>query len=60
MAERFDKCSAHHVLLQPVKLLGYSKVRDKINVLESIEPYADLKDIEYIYPLIYEKDVELA
>jgi len=41
-------------------LLGYPKVKDKIDALNSIRPYADLKDIEYIYPLVFEKDIELA
>jgi len=60
MTERIDKCSVHYVLMQPVKLLGYPKVKDKIDALNSIRPYADLKDIEYIYPLVFEKDIELA
>lgn len=42
------------------KMLGYPKVKDKIDALNSIRPYADLKDIEYIYPLVFEKDIELA
>jgi len=55
MTERIDKCSVHYVLMQPVKLLGYPKVKDKIDALNSIRPYADLKDIEYIYPLVLKR-----
>jgi len=30
MTERIDKCSVHYVLMQPVKLLGYPKVKIKL------------------------------
>lgn len=60
MKEFFDKYSVHQVLLQPVKLFGQPKTRDKIDVLNSLRHYADLSDIEYVYPLIFDKNTELA
>ena len=46
--------------MQPVKLFGQPKTRDKIDVVNSLKPYADLSDIEYVYPLIFDKNTELA
>lgn len=60
MAEFFDKSLAHYVLLQPVKLFGHPNSKDKIDVLKSLKPCADLTDIEYVYPLVFEKDEDLA
>jgi len=60
MTEAFDKYSAHQVLMQPVKLAGYPKAKDKADALNSLRPYADLRDIEYIYPLAFDKNTELA
>ncbi|GAE86691.1 HEAT repeat domain-containing protein [Acetivibrio straminisolvens] len=60
MTELFDKSSAHYVLLQPVKLFGHPNAKDKIDLLNSLRNYADLGDIEYVYPLVFEKDTELA
>lgn len=59
MTEFYDKYSVHHILMQPVKLFGQPKTRDKIDVLNSIKPYADLSDIEYVYPLVFDKNTEL-
>lgn len=60
MTDFFDKYSVHQILLQPVKLFGQPKTRDKIDLLNSLGPYADLGDIEYVYPLIFDKNAELA
>lgn len=60
MTEFYDKYSVHQMLIQPVKLFGQPKTRDKIDVLNSLRPYADLSDIEYVYPLIFDKNIELA
>ncbi len=60
MTEFYDKYSVHQILIQPVKLFGQPKTRDKIDVLNSMKPYADLSDIEYVYPLVFDKNTELA
>lgn len=60
MTEFYDKYSVHQILIQPVKLFGQPKTRDKIDVLNSMKPYADLSDIEYVYPLVFDKNSELA
>lgn len=60
MTEFYDKYFVHQILAQPIKLFGKTKVRDKIDVLNSLKPYADLADIEYVYPLVFDKDTELA
>lgn len=60
MTEFFDKYSAHQVLLQPVKLFGKPKTGDKIDVLNSLRPHVDVGDIEYVYPLIFDENAELA
>ncbi|WP_313562353.1 HEAT repeat domain-containing protein [Ruminiclostridium cellobioparum] len=60
MTEFYDKYFMHQILTQPIKLFGKTKIRDKIDVLNSLKPYADLDDIEYIYPLIFDKDIELS
>lgn len=60
MAESYNKYLAHQMLLQPVKLFGQPKTRDKIDILNSLKPYSDLSDIEYVYPLVFDKDSELA
>ena len=60
MTEFYDKHSIHQILIQPVKHFGKIKTRDKIDVLNLLKPYADLYDVEYIYPLVFDKDNELA
>jgi len=60
MTKFFDKCSVHQVLMQPVKLFGYPKTKDKVDALNLLRHCADLGDIRYIYPLVFEKNAELA
>ncbi len=60
MQEFYNKYSAHQMLMQPIKLIGYPKAKDKIDVLNRLKAYVDTKDIEYIYPLVFEKNIELA
>lgn len=60
MTEYYDKYSMHQLLVQPVKLFGQPKTRDKIDILNTLRPHADLSDIEYIYPLVFDKNSELA
>ena len=60
MTEFYDKYFMHQILAQPIKLFGNTKIGDKIDVLNSLKPYADLDDIEYIYPLVFNKGIELA
>ena len=60
MTEFYDKYSVHQILSKPVKFFGQPKTRDKIDVLNSLKSYADLSDIKYVYPLVFDKNTELA
>ena len=60
MAVDIDKSSIHQTLLQPVRLFGYPKVKDKIELLNYLKSYVDLSDVEYVYPLVFEKNSELS
>lgn len=60
MTELYNKYSLHQILLQPVKWFGHPNAKDKIDALNRLKGYADTSDIEYIYPLVFEKKTELA
>ena len=38
MTEFYDKYFMHQILVQPIKLFGKTKIRDKIDVLNSLKP----------------------
>lgn len=60
MTEFCHKESIYRTLLQPVKLFGKTKIRDKIAALNSLKSYADLSGIKYVFPLVADKNTELA
>ncbi|SDH64312.1 hypothetical protein SAMN05443529_11639 [Desulfosporosinus hippei DSM 8344] len=60
MMEYLDKYSAHQTLIQPLKMFGFPKVKDKLAALLWLSKDIDLKDIEYVFPLIFIKNTTLA
>lgn len=52
MSEFFDKYRLHNILIQPIKFIGFPRVKDKIDALHKFKGYADTSDIEYIYILL--------
>lgn len=60
MAGVYDKNLLHKILTQPIKLFGKTKISDKIDALDLLKSCADLSDIEYIFPLVFDESIEIA
>ncbi|MDQ7096670.1 hypothetical protein REC12_24040 [Desulfosporosinus sp. PR] len=54
-----DKYSAHQILIKPLKMFGFPRVKDKVDALLWLSKDIDLKDIEYVFPLIFIKNTTL-
>lgn len=55
----YDKYSVHQILITPIRLFGNPKLNDKIDALHWLRGKAEIGDLEYVYPLVFEKKMQL-
>ncbi|MBP2654478.1 MAG: hypothetical protein H6Q73_2047 [Firmicutes bacterium] len=55
----YNKYSVHKLLITPIDFFGGPKVKDKLNALQWLSDKVEISDLEYIYPLVFEKNMEL-
>jgi hypothetical protein len=60
IAEQYDKFSVRRILSTPVKLFGFPKNKDKIEALVWLKENADFNDLQYVFPLVFNKNRDLA
>ncbi|XER07814.1 hypothetical protein SRRS_34070 [Sporomusa rhizae] len=57
--ELYDKYSVHQILVKPIRLFASPKLKDKIDALHWLRDKAEISDLEYVYPLVFEKKTQL-
>lgn len=59
MLKVYDKYLVQKILVTPIRLFGGLKLKDKIDALYWLRDRAEISDLEYVYPLVFEKKLQL-
>jgi len=56
----YDKGLVYKMLITPTNWVRFPTIKDKIAALQWLNTHADVRDVEHVYPVLFEKNRELA